>query len=245
MGSVGRSSGETSTGSFGGLSPDVFEGDSDSFDVNALRREMHQTGYEAGDPDAFSRDKLYVNTGKSFCINKYLMTDGESYMSEKTDWGDIIRRSMGGERWIKNAISELDSGMAPLTQDIRVSRFLEANALKEMTGIDVNDKTINKFLVDVENGGPMSKGLTRALGDADYTQKAYTSTTYAKTHGSYGENPIKLNIVARKGTPAIITKNDAESEILLGRGLTYNFTKKFRVTTLPSGKKQLVIDMYL
>lgn len=242
MGSVGT------TGRGGGVvvaesteESSVFTPESIS-DIRMLQSEMGQTGYEAGDPNATPREKLYVNTGKSFCINTYLNTDGETYKapSKLTDWGDLI-----SESWVKDAIQKIDSGMKPLSRDIAVSRFLDADGFKAMTGIDVNSRNMWRFLNKLESNPGAKADFETVLRDTDYTQKAYTSTTYAKTHGTYGENPVKLNIIARKGTPAIITNNHAESEILIGRNRKYRFGDSFRVTTLPSGKKQLVLDVYI
>lgn len=206
--------------------------------IDQLRTEMGQTGYEAGDPDASPRDKLYVNTGKSFCINTYLLTDGKTYDAPSlTDWGSLIN-----ERWVQNAIRQMDSGMKPLTRDIRTARFMSAEAASKMLGVDLNSRTIEAL----ESNAGARSAFRDVLKNVDYTHKAYTSTTYTGTHGSYEENPVKLNIVARKGTNAIITANHREHEIILGRDSHYNFSRNgFHVETLPSGKKQLVIDVVI
>ena len=122
MGSTGNNIG--SGGASGALS---FDGLSD-YDVlqkiYQLQSEMGQTGYEAGDPNTNPNNKLYVNTGKAFNINAYLLSDGKTYDSDKTDWGNYIDKA-----WIKNAINKIDSGMKPLSQSINVGRFMDAEGL--------------------------------------------------------------------------------------------------------------------
>lgn len=209
-------------------------------EIDRLRDAMGQTGLEAGDPDATPRDKLYVNTGKSFCINTYLMTDGKTYDAPGTDWGGLI-----SERWVQDAIKQIDSGMRPLPEDVKVARFMTGSGLGKMLGMDgLTDRNIRMFIRKLERDPSAAADFKEGLRGTSYTHKAYTSTTYSGTHGSYGENPVRLNIIASKGTPAIITANRREHEILLGRGQKYDFSRaSFRVETLPSGKKQLVIDV--
>ena len=77
--------------------------------------------------------------------------------------------------------------------------------------------------------------------------KGYTSLTYLPEHGSYDNQPVRLDVTLRKGTNAIVTKNTKEHEILGGRGLKYNFknahVEEVYSKTLKKKIKQLVIDV--
>lgn len=207
-----------------------------------LQIAMGQTGLEAGDPNLNPDGKLYVNTGKAWVINTYLNSDGQTMDTPGTDWDDLI-----SESWVKQAIKKIDSGMKPLTQDLKVSRFIDGDQLGAMLGMGgTNNSTVNKLIEALENKSEypiVNKKFKDVLSKADYTHKAYTSTTYSGKHGSYDQYPVKLEITAKKGTPAIITNNWAEHEVLLGKKQKYNFSKNYKIETLPNGKKQLVIQV--
>ena len=209
--------------------------------IKQLQQEMGQDGYEAGDPNASPGSKLYVKTGKAFNINAFLNSDGEKITSVHSNWNDLIDKP-----WIKEAIPKIDKGMKPLSQSVQVSRFLDGDSLGYMIpGLGVTKGNFGEFISKLESGQISPKALQTALQDVDYIHKGYTSTTYAQSHGSYGDRDVKLNMVLRQGTPAIVTNNHAENEILGGRNLKYNFTGGYKVVTLPSGKKQLVLDVYV
>lgn len=207
-----------------------------------LQQQMGQTGLEAGDPNESPNGKLYVNTGKAWVINTYLNSDGKTMDTPGTDWDDLI-----SESWVKDAIKKIDGGMKPMAQDIQVSRFIDGDQLGKMLGMGgTNNSTVDKLIEALENKSEhpiVNKKFKDVLANADYTQKAYTSTTYSGKHGSYGSYPVKLDIVIKKGTPTIITSNYNEHEILVGRNQKYNFGKSYKIETLPNGKKQLVLKV--
>ena len=206
-------------------------------DVEELQRQMGQTGLEAGDPDATPRNKLYVNSKKSLNINVYLTTDGETIHSPYSDWDSIGYTKQDAER----AIKQIDSGMKPLVDSFKLYRYIDGDSLGMMLDDSrINNRTIQKLINDLESGRKDINDLGAALKNTDYTQKAYTSTTYVASHGTYESRPIMLNIVATKGTPGIITANHREHEVLLGHGLKYNFTGGVHIVN-----GQLVIDVYI
>lgn len=209
--------------------------------IMQLQVEMGQTGFEAGDPNESPNGKLYVNTGKSWVINTYLNSDGKTMDTPNTDWDDLV-----SESWVKDAIKKIDAGMKPMSQSVQTSRFLSANAASKMLGIQITDNFINALAEGKGVGAKeLKKNFADMLGGLDYTHKAYTSTTYSGKHGSYDKYPVKLNMVIKKGTDAIVTNNHKEYEIVVGRNKKYNFTKKFHVESLSNGKKQLVIDVVI
>jgi len=239
MGATGNSSNGSGT-----KLPDAISITSKS-QIAKLQNDMGQSGNEAGYVDVSSSNKLYVNSGKSMCINAYLNSDGKTYKAEGTDWSNYINSA-----WVKNAIQKIDSGMKPLTESINVTRYVDAGAISSMIpGLGVNKSNIGKFIDKLEDGTISKKDFRSVLQSVDYTHKAYTSTTYDTQHGTYGNRDIRLNMVLRKGTNAIVTNNHAEHEILVGHGQKYNFTGNYSVETVTdkSGKKkkQLVLDVYI
>ena len=217
-------------------------------DIPELQREMGQTGDEAGEVNPIRRrDKIYVNTSKSFNINAYLNSDGESISSPHSDWDTV----MGYDRSaIRRDIERIDRGMKPLPENISLTRFVDVDAIQRMIpGIGIDKSNIQSVLNTLESDSSAASNFATVLRNVDYTHKAYTSASYLQTHPSYGSRDIKMNIVMRKGTNAIVTNNHRESEILGAHGLKYNFTGGFRVATVTDEygrqKKQLVLDVYI
>ena len=242
MGSTGA--GKNAGGAGGAVKGFSFEGlSAQDIDkkIKELQAEMGQNGYEAGDPNASPNNKLYVNTGKSMNINAYLLSDGDTIYSSDSNWNGLIDKS-----WVKNAIKQIDSGMKPLTQSVQTYRFLNGDALGKMLGLSaLNSSTIKNMINTLEGGGHVKTTFTDLLKNVDYTHKAYTSTTYVPEHGSYGDKDVRLNIVAKKGTNAIVTNNIKEHEIVLGRNQKYQFTGGWKIETTKTGKKQLVLDVII
>lgn len=233
MGAVGKSTAEPKL-------PDAVKITSQE-QIKQLQKDMGQTGFEAGDPNQTPNSKLYVKTGKAFNINAFLNSDGATILSSNSNWNGLVEKP-----WIQNAIQQIDKGMKPLTESVQVSRFLDGNSLGYMIpNMGVNKGNFNEFVSKLESGEISPKTFQTALKDAEYTHKGYTSTTYTQQHGSYGSRDVRLNMVMQKGTPAIVTNNHAENEILGGRGLQYHFTGGYRIETMPSGKKQLVLDVWV
>lgn len=208
-------------------------------DVAGLQRQMGQTGYEAGDPNAEPEDKVYVKTSKSFNINEYLRSGGRSIASKHSMWDRIGFTKADAAR----AVRQIDAGMKPLPYDLALTRFVGAGALGALIGDQgITDANASRIIANIATPQGAAK-FARKLARANYTETAYTSTSYLQSHPAFDLRQIRLNIVAKKGTPAIITANHAEHEVLLGRGLPYRFTGGFRVVTTSKGVQQLEIDV--
>lgn len=236
MGSIGR--GE-SVASMMRSAKDI----SRSIEMDDLRRRMGQSGYEAGDPDARSMDKLYVRSGKAFIINSYLRYDEDWEKAKDADrgWAGLV-----SERWVKDAITKIDAGMKPLPESISLTRFVDGDALGTiLPGMGISARSVDTLISKLESGEISSKDFSTVLRNADAPSKSYLSCTTIPRHDAFDTRAVKLNIVARPGTPAIITKNTDEHEVVLGRGLKLHFTGKHSVTTDKFGDKQLVLDVYV
>ena len=209
-------------------------------DIPGLQQAMGQTGYEAGDPNASPDNKVYVKTSKSFNINAYLRSDGKSIAApQNSQWDQLGYTKADAAR----AIRQIDAGMRPLPEDIQLTRFVGGGALGAILGNPkITSANVGRVISSLSTPAGRAK-FAAALQAASYTEKAYTSTTYVQSHPAFDVRRVRLNIVARKGTPAIATNNHAENEILLGHGLKYRFTGGFRVIRTPKGVDQLVIDV--
>lgn len=190
-------------------------------EVARLQREMGQTGYEAGDPDAVPRKKLYVKTSKAFDINYYLNTGKVG--SPDSDWS----RLGFGEQEIKNAISQMDSGMKPMSEDLIAYRYVSLRSASRILGMSEMD--VGRLKVAMASGDDMGDTLRDTLTSIDYTQKAYSSLTYTKGHGTFDAYPIRFRTLVQRGTGAIVTNNHAEHEIIVQRDQKYNFTGDARI----------------
>lgn len=210
-------------------------------DIDRLQRAMGQTGLEAGDPNAPTSRKVYVNTSKSFNINAYLRSDRTSIHdpSGNSQWEYLGYTTADAAR----AVRQIDSGMKALPYDIALTRFVGGDALGSMLGNPrITKANIGRIIQSIKTPQGAAK-FAAALTAADYTEKAYTSTTYLQSHPAFDTRQLRLNIVAKKGTKAIATSNHNENEILLGHGLKYKFTGGFRVVRTPKGVEQLEIDV--
>lgn len=233
MGTVGTNTGTT------GSQPKLPDAKDVTHDLAIeLRNKMGQDGDEAGIATTNPSNKLYVNSGKSFNINKFLNTDGKSIKSENTDWDHYIDKP-----WVKNAIKQIDAGMKPLPESVKTYRYLSGDSLGYMTGLF--DSDFGTFINKLESGTISGKDFSTVLQNTNYVHKGFSSTTYEPKHGTFDNRDIKLNMVFTKGTPAIVTNNHKEHEILGGRNLKYNFTGGWKIETTSTGKHQLVLDVYV
>ena len=213
-------------------------------DVAGLQRQMGQTGYEAGDPNAAPQNKVYVKTSKSYNINAYLRSDGRSVHvpNGRSQWEHYGYTNRDAAR----AVRQIDAGMKPLPDNFKLTRFVGGDALGAMLGNPaITAANVGRIIQSIKNTQAGKARFAAALARASYTEKGYTSTTYLQTHPSFDTYAIRLNIVGKKGTKAIMTANHAENEVLLGRNAKYDFTGGFRVERTPKGVDQLVIDVVI
>ena len=214
-----------------------------SSEVATYQAQMGQTGNEAGRVGIPPHQKLYCGTSKSYNINAYLNSDGTKIKARGSQWDQLGYTKSD----IKRDIATIDRGMKGLPRDTKLTRFVYGDQLGAMLGnTSINNSTIDSLITALKSGNTSAVASFRSnLKNANYTHKAYTSTTYVQKHPAFDQRDVRLNLVARKGTKAIVTNNHAEHEILLGRGQKYNFTGNFRVQTTAAGVDQLVLDVYI
>jgi len=190
-------------------------------EVRRLQNDMGQTGYEAGDPDAPSRKKVYVKTSKAFDINYYLNTGKVG--SPDSDW----TRLGYSESDIKRDIAQIDNGMKPMSEDLLAYRYVSLRSASRILGL--SESELGRLKVAMASDPSMSSALRDVLQSTDYTQRAYTSLTYTKGHGTFDAYPVRFRVVVQQGTGAIMTNNHAEHEVLVQRNQHYNFTGDARI----------------
>lgn len=221
MGSTGKSTGSIPLD----LNDTAMSGSEQLRAVRQLQSEMGQTGDEAGLVNVPGRNKLYVATSKAFDINYFLNTGlVGSPMSNWTNLGYT-------KRMIQNDINKIDSGMKPMSQSLTAYRYVTAAALSRMLG-DKNiqtDSDVRALISAIKNDPKVAKAFGTQLRNTDYTQKSYSSVSYVKEHSTFDAYPVRFKTVVGKGTPAIVTNNHREHEVLVQRNQKYNFTGRISV----------------
>lgn len=202
---------------------------------------MRQTGNEAGRTDLKPGKELYVGTSKSYNINRYLESDGKDFRAKGSKW----EKFGYDQKHIKKDIKLIDRGMKPLPADIRVSRYVYGEQLGIMLGDSdrINNNSINGFISDLRAGDKNVRNEFRSmLASTVYNHKGYVSTTYVRRHPSFDLRSVRLDLVVKRGTKAIMTNNHTEHEVLLQRDLKLYFTGRFCIITTRKGVDQLVIE---
>lgn len=163
-------------------------------EAQAMRRQMGQTGREC---DGF------VQTSRSWNINAFLRGD--------PDFNDASMWQMS-EREIRETTARLDAGMKPLPKSIKTVRFVDGFFLE---GIGLDGRIGNRTVSAVRR---------RFQSDKTLTTPAFTSVSTNVRQNVFTNRPVRLNITVKKGAKALITTNQQESEIVLGRNQKWTFT---------------------
>ncbi len=241
------STGKTNSSPFdGALHLDGMDTNTQLARIRQLQGNMGQTGDEAGRADLpmGSRRKLYVKTSKAFDINYYLNTGRVG--APGSDWTNFMGYN---QTMIESDIRKIDSGMKPMSEPVVAYRYVTESSLARILGVSRSDVSsyIASMKSDPDGTGKLLGGV---LKTTDYVQKAYSSLSYDKRHGTFDQYPIRFRTVVAQGTPAIVTNNTAEHEILGGRNSRYDFTGDVRIVnerSAATGRNQdyLEIDVVL
>lgn len=176
----------------------------DRYRADEIRAQMGQTGTEAGSAKGSWKDRLYVATSDSFTINRELDEYPDRKLSDKT----------------LNAARQIDQGMKPLPVDLSLTRFEDSSSTLNTLGFN--------FLLDgveVDSLGDLTpKELNDLFVGRTRARQAYISTSYDKNKNVFRSRDVRIDYTVKRGTHAIITDNDRESEILLGRGYDQKVT---------------------
>ena len=105
-------------------------------------------------------------------------------------------------------VDRLDANMQETTQEMTVRREIYSHNIPRVFDIQPKD---NSF-----------EALKEAAVGHTFKDAGYMSTYYEKTEANYGD--VTMVIDCKPGTEAILTSNDREKEIILGRGQSWNIT---------------------
>ncbi|MBD5456200.1 MAG: minor capsid protein [Lachnospiraceae bacterium] len=148
----------------------------------------------------------YVNSSNARKINA-MLREGQTLSG---DYKDI-------ELALKGVI-----GRHQLPEDIIVTRYVADDALEGMFGVKV---PVYKIGGSKEDYWKEFDKLPQALpAGLSYTEKGFLSTSGVADNNVMSDKGIKMIIKAPKGTPAYVTTNYRESEIIFGEGTTLHVT---------------------
>lgn len=220
----------------------VFADQSDT-QMTMLQRMMGQTGDEAGQNRRFQGDprSIYVQTSKSYLVNQAL----ESNMTSLTN--TFIQQNSGAMHWIRTgynmndatqAIRQIDAGMKPTTQNLRLVRYENERAFSTLLGRDVSANELKKIQ------GMSEAQLNTLFVGTHRTSRGYLSTSWrmdatSQRDRQYMASPVAFEYTTKAGVSAIVTNNIGEHEALIGRGYTQ------RISGVRKEGKQIVFSVTL
>ena len=185
-----------------------------------LQDKLEMSGDDLGRPH--DENTLLVGAfNKSDMINRYLRTDGDRFTEDDLWWQRDMAEKYSKEQAAQD-IAKIDSYMKPSPQDIVVTRYTDDRQLEKLLGQKVN---ISEMIKAVEQGGASKKDVISSIDGKSYVEKGYTHTSWGRKSPVFVDtNPVKLEMVVKKGTPIYLTNNHAESEVVVGRNVRYTVT---------------------
>lgn len=183
----------------------------DTKDADSLREKMLSSPSIGDVKDYVWRATMnYVQSMRAFTLNQKLR-DGKDL-----------------EPGEANRVQKMDKAMRPLPTSLKLYRF---DDMEFFNSLGLSAATAQRFFSTHNPTDP------KTLIGKKFTKKDYTSTSYSIDKNLFTNRKVMLNMVATKGTKAIVTTNDSESEIILGRGT------KFTVKNARMDNGQLLIDV--
>lgn len=169
----------------------------------------------------------YVNTSKSWSVNAYLRSGGSMKAANKASGWNLTPHEIG------QIIQHLDSGMRPLTRNIRAVRFVGPEMLAEL-GFPkkVNASVAAKLQSMIQNGTV-----------SEFTPKAYSSFSTDEKANVFTNKQVKINYKISKGTPCIMTNHASESEGVLARNIKHKITGARWVKDAFGGKLEIDVTV--
>lgn len=144
-------------------------------------------------------EKGYIQTGYSFDINRAMRT------------GNFDSLADTGKKTVETLREVIKKNELPM--DTRLVRFVDNGYLQNTFGLELSDLQM-LARDDPEHLKTAFKGL-RA------TEKQFMSSSTDVGANVFTERPVKLDILAPKGTNAYVTQNLYESEVIFADGITY------------------------
>lgn len=168
----------------------------------------------------------YVGTATSWTINNYLRS-GQSldkYVQTHNKYISGIPSTTAQRKMIadsyKKVINTMDKNMKPIKENITVYRNVRSDYIKKVFGGTENFNKVSGIKV---------------------TEKGYISTSAEKSLNVLQKRDYKMKINIPKGTKVYVTKNKAESEVIINRNAKYKING-IKTTTNSKGKIKYTID---
>lgn len=149
----------------------------------------------------------YVGNPKSFGINKTLRENPGAALEDILSGEDLE-----AAKAIEEAISR-----NTLASDTLLTRNLKESFLADTLQISRSDLT---YIVD-HFDDPDIQGSLNGMVGGKITESGFVSTSGNPNLNMFSTRLVRLEISAPKGTNALVTQNFMESEVILGRGTTY------------------------
>ena len=104
---------------------------------------------------------------------------------------------------------------------------------KDSTGID------DDIIMGITEGNQTdTSGLDKAVG-REFQPKGYLSTSYEEKQNANAQAHVMFKFRTPAGTPAIVTANKMESEVILARNTKYKITG-YTVREVAGTRKQII-----
>lgn len=190
--------------------------------------ELKETPMSREDRDQVEGDwsKAYFGTGNSFKINGALVALAEAGITDPTDEelaAELRNQHVSGENVYETikTIRTMDKIMRPLSGDINVTRFAKDGMLKRI----LTANGINMEIPSMADSGSNIKNFVDTIRDkivgTNVFENKYLSTTYDVSTAFFKSRPIKLEILAPKGTMGVFSPVDDEAELAFSRKAGY------------------------
>ena len=190
----------------------------------------------------YNRGLYYVqNAEGSQVINKYLRTGNVPTMRRKVteqtfSHGKMVKRSklkdvpIYEEGTLKTAIKDMDGLILnhTLKEDMVLDRWAGEDFLKDCLHLDISALTSKEELYGGQSrfgGAYLSQIDTKAAADeinkkllgSTITDSAFMSASAVPENNIFIGSTVRIKVITPKGTHAFVTKNEMESEVVLGR----------------------------
>jgi hypothetical protein len=207
MGGRGATSG--AVGGFGDVDFDdmqkyqlgVSQADRDAIENTAISETFKREATDwdrAQNPEKIDKDGMI-----SFQIDKWSNTSAYVNAPGAVKINKALREEKVLTGKLKKAQEALDRNMKPLPKNINLYRNVSSNYLKAIGFDPKNPNSISGLKV---------------------SEKAFMSTSTNLSSNIFNSRTVVMKIQAPKGIKAFITKNTAESEIVLSRNSSYTIT---------------------
>lgn len=165
----------------------------------------------------------YVNNGKSKRINAYLRCGGteESYREHlkkegKTDREIEVEMYLMKESLKDDLIGELDKATHAdtLKKEVMLTRMNDIQSVYAI-GEDV-ERAVKSGKWDLQSVQAIADQINKHTGKM-LRNPGYMSASMASELNYFRDRPVRVSILTPEGTHALVTDNEGESEVVLGR----------------------------